>query len=262
MRQAGQATPRYMNQNANAQRSDDTVVSYYDSGARSEEENTKGVRRPGYCDARLRGLTDSWVVFKRSPVKVPEEVERVSQGYPLLLGFLYVDRRNGFRLRVQQELTRATPQTSRVYWAGRLDQYKWDLPYDQIKNLPLRECERWEAHALGLPPFPVRIVMAGHVNSALSRCRRIQALDIFRTPGHPDIVKVWNKVGDNPRGEQILVLLENEKSESLFSGTLVFRAGSVANKAGTRIDCALFELDGEVGLFRLDSSTGDATKSS
>jgi hypothetical protein len=182
-------------------------------------------------------MADSWVTVRSSTLQPPAGVTLRSQW---LLGYLYVHRENGFRLRIQGSLFR-TPNCKK--W--KCQPVEWDISYDELKSLSPCSVTSDECKELRLyiPPAGLHIYA-----SDLSFLRGLRSLDGFRALGHPDHIRVWRAVGDILFGEQVWVLLEREDFPGVFDCTLLEPSAS-GFKPVRPVQVVELDVDGRRGLF-------------
>jgi hypothetical protein len=193
-----------------------------------------------YKDADLRDLSESWVCINAESLTSPK-------GEPLkgrqIVGYLTIDRHAGFRVLVEGEVTRNAAQ--RLAWRERW--IAWQLDYVDLRALSMGPLSIEEVNALGLPERPWG--MPARAPSEVLRCRNCRTLDPMRAPGHPDVVRIWIKVGDNCRGESVLARLETETYPDVYHCTLLSPPSDGRYAAGTRVIVAHFVIRGEKGLY-------------
>ena len=199
-----------------------------------------GMKQNAYPDAGLRDKLDTWVQFESNHLTPPSGVKLLGDS---LFGYLYVNRGVGFELRVGGE-AKARPRgvlTPTQNLAGA----KWDLHYEAIKSLALRQLGPRGCRALALPTRPPELCR--HFHSNLEQSRRCLSLDPYRLPGHPDLLCAWKPLGANLRETQVLLRLEEETYPGVYECILVDPKG--AAPSGARILAIPFEWHGEGGLY-------------
>ena len=193
-----------------------------------------------YSDARLRDLSESWVCVTADSLQPP--AGRVIKGRRLA-GFLTVDPHIGFRLFVEGEFNRE--KSGAPTWGERW--VAWQIDYVDLRTLPMEPLCARDIAGLGLPERPWG--MPARTPSAVMRCRNYHQLDAMRAPGHPDVVKIWVKIGDNCRGESLLARMESEEYPDVYHCTLLSAPSDSRYLAGTRVIVAHFTIKGERGLY-------------
>lgn len=176
-----------------------------------------------YADARLRELSDSWV--------------RVQGG--TLVGYLWVDPEQGFRLRICTKPRLA--QNGQVLVSGSEPGEVVDVGYEQLKEFKLEKLTPAECRYLSLPDLRL-----GRDSERLC-CRRIVRLDHLRLAGHPDVVRV--QVVANLPVERVRVRLDREAFEKVYEGTLLDQPRSGRFSVGETITIVEFMWRGALDLF-------------
>lgn len=192
-----------------------------------------------YPDALLRDLVGSWVTVQSSTLQPPAGVTLRSQW---LLGYLYVHRQTGFRLRIKGSLFR--PPNCKKW---KCQPVEWDIGYDELKSLSpcsVTADERKELR-LYIPPRGLHVY-----ESDLSFLRGLRSLDGFRALGHPDHIRVWRAASDTLFGEQVWVRLEREDFPGVFDCTLLVQSESGFMPVRP-IRVVELDVDGRRGLFCL-----------
>lgn len=195
-----------------------------------------------YVDARLRELADSWVVFEVGSLSAPDGITLAGD---LVVGYLYVDQLRGFLVRAECEATFENGVWARGQDLGGV---VWDLAYEEIKALRLKELRASDCQTLGLPTRPPQLSPRFH--SAIDRCRRCVPLDAHRVPGHPDVVRVWVREGANLRFARILVRLEEEVFPQVYEGIVVEVPPQICQpETGSTVTFVALPWQAEMGLF-------------
>ncbi len=176
-----------------------------------------------YPDVRLRELCDSWV--------------RVQGG--TLVGYLWVDPEQGFRLRICTKPRLA--QNGQVLVAGSEPGEAIDVSYPELRTFNLEKLTLQECRDLNLPDLRLG------QDSERSHCRQLARLDHLRLPGHPDVV--WVRVVANLPVERVRVRLDREAFEKVYEGTLLDQPKSGRFSVGETITIVEFMWRGKLDLF-------------
>lgn len=197
--------------------------------------------KTAYPDSQLRDQLDSWVLIDSAACTQ----RNLKLQTNMLVGYLYVDHIYGFRLRVAGGVE---PTPSGLRLIENIPIAQEDLKYKDFRPFELEPLSAQQMADLSLPDRPASLWCQSY--QALNACRQRTSLDPFRLPGHPDVLRVWVRVGSQLQGERLVVRVETSEHPSVYECTIM-RPPSLATdyQLGDRVTVVELETAGENNLY-------------